>query len=220
MPGSVGPEVLGLKSSQRGQGLTLASQKSPVVSRGPAGVWGLECLLRSHTWGTDSKRAFFYPPWKDRQPGDTGRQRPRTLRHPSGFADTTDPSPRLPCPPWTVRIRLQSQNQPTFKFEFFNPFDLIHSYIHVLMYYWQADLRMAPRPMRGFSSWNLDPCFPSHAESSLTSPTPTSQDPVGKLRSACLPQPTTQARLNFVSFVSLRDLVGQLWLASVMHLFF
>lgn len=58
MPGSVGPEVLGLKSSQRGQGLTLASQKSPVVSRGPAGAWGLECLLRSHTWGTDSKKSF------------------------------------------------------------------------------------------------------------------------------------------------------------------
>lgn len=63
MPGSLGPEVLGVKSSQRGQGLTLASQKSPVVSRHPpprGGGWGLECLLRSHTWGTGSKGSFIF----------------------------------------------------------------------------------------------------------------------------------------------------------------
>lgn len=176
MPGSLGPEVLGLKSSQRGQGLTLASQKSPVVSRRPpppgggAGVWN--AFWEATPGGQAARGALFSSPWKDRQPGDTGSQRPTAPRLPSCFTDPTNPFSKAAVVSVKSKTVTPVTDQLTFKSEFFNPFGLTYSYIHVLMCSWQADLRTAPCPTRGFASWSLDSDCPFHEESSLTSPTP------------------------------------------------
>lgn len=81
MPGSLGPEVLGLKSSQGDQG-PIGLTKVSSGLQDPCGASALECLLRGQALGGwQQEDIYFIPPRRRNSQGMLPAREASTLQH-------------------------------------------------------------------------------------------------------------------------------------------